>query len=87
VLLGCPAVRAVMSPVAPAADWMYPAPSAPRPQDLDGHSTSNCFVMTDGERIARLELSPKKPTMMSPADPVVIDGATIDPLAGVKAPL
>jgi hypothetical protein len=34
-----------------------------------------------------LELAPKKPTTMSPADPVVIDGATMNPLAGVKAPL
>jgi hypothetical protein len=43
--------------------------------------------MTAGGRIVLLDVTPKNPTMTSPADPVVIEGATIDPLPGVKAPL
>jgi hypothetical protein len=37
--------------------------------------------------MARLDVSPKKPKIMSSADVVVTDGATTDPLPRVKAPL
>jgi hypothetical protein len=66
---------------------MYAAPSASRFQGRAVHSTSNCLVITLGGRIALLALTPKNPATMSPADPVVTEGATIDPFPGVKAPL
>jgi hypothetical protein len=43
--------------------------------------------MTEGGRIALLEVTPKKPTTASPAEVVVIEGATSEPVPGVKAPL
>jgi hypothetical protein len=66
---------------------MWAAPSASRLQFLLAQSTSNSSVMTAGGRIARLDVMPKKPKTMSPAELVVTDGATINPLVGVNAPL
>jgi hypothetical protein len=43
--------------------------------------------MTLGGRIVLLVVAPKNPTTTSPSAPVVMDGATINPLPGVKAPL
>jgi hypothetical protein len=57
-LLGWPPVFAVKLPVAPAADWMYPAPSAPRLQVRFGQSTWYSWVREDGGRIVLLDVAP-----------------------------
>ena len=66
---------------------MKAAPSPSRLQYRLCQSTSNCSVMSPGGRIARLDVSPKKPKTRSPAEVVVTDGAVIVLLPGVNAPL
>jgi hypothetical protein len=51
------------------------------------HCTSKSSLIPLGERIDLLEVMPKKATMSSPAELVVIDGARRDLLIGVNAPL
>ena len=66
---------------------MYPAPSASRLQSLLGQSTSNSSVMDLGGEILLLEVLPKKASTSSFAAAVVTEGARIDPLRELTAPL
>jgi hypothetical protein len=86
-LLGCPPAEALRAPVAPAVALTSPAPSAPRAQSLLDQWAKNSSVSAEGAVILLLEVDPKNATTISPGTVVVTDGATIDRLRGVKAPL
>jgi hypothetical protein len=76
-----------MSPVGPGARWMKKAPSPSSAQSRLSQRESNNSLMTLGALIDLLKEMLKKPTTMSFATVVVIDGAAKDALAGVNDPL
>ena len=76
-----------MFPVAAAAPLTYPAPSASRLQLRPDQPTSNSSVSGLGGVILLPEVVPKKPRTTSPAAVVVTEGATIDRVCDVEAPL
>jgi hypothetical protein len=76
-----------MSPVGPGARWTRKAPSPSSAQYRLCQRESNNSLMTVGAVIDLFKLMLKKPTTMSFAAVVVIDGAAKDVLSGVNEPL